>query len=313
MPCISFMPLKARHTSLHPLLKIAEWLLVMCVSLALAFGLWRLLPVSHGSTGSLLTFQALQAIALFIVPAMTVAYLWSEQPLQWLHLADSRSKSGTDSQRLDAGLVMLSMGIILTAIPLINCLLLWNQSIRLPESMSALEQVLQRMEEQANQMLQGFLTYRNGAWWMLLINLLVLAVLPAIGEELTFRGVLQGLMTNGSEQAGRSHVAVWVTAFIFSFVHFQFYGFFPRLLLGVLLGYALAWSGRIGYSIVMHATNNAASVIVFYLSTFVLYIPQEELDALGTGSTWWLTAVCTPVMVVLLYLYYKRSRGHASV
>lgn len=314
--------LKGKHNALHPLLKLAEWILIMVVSVSAVFGVWMLLPINHADTGTLLLMQAMQAIGLFIVPALVVAYLWSEEPLQWLGLAvesgewrEESGKRNVGSGRLDRRLALLSVGIMVTAIPLINCLVAWNESIRLPESMRGIEQLMQHMEQQAEQVLQGFMTYRNGAWWVLVVNLIVLAVLPGVGEEMAFRGVLQQLMqrSNGSQSKQiqqidvRQHVAVWVTAFVFSFVHFQFYGFIPRLLMGALLGYAFAWSGRLGYSMIMHVTNNALSVIVFYLGTYVWHLPQAEIDAIGTQHTWWLTLVCTPVMAVLLFLFYKRS------
>ena len=296
--------LKARHKDLHPLLKAAEWLLIMVVCTAAVFALWQVLPINHGSTGALLLFQALQAIGLFIVPPFVVAYLWSDQPQEWLHIVDSR-KSIVESRKTGR-LVLLSIGIMLTALPLINLLVSWNEQIRLPESLSGLEQLMQQLEAQANALLQQFLTYGNGAWWVLLINLLVLAVLPAIGEELTFRGVLQWLLVSRESRVeSREHVAVWVTAFIFSFIHFQFYGFIPRLLLGALLGYALLWSGNIRYSMIMHATNNALSVLLFYLGTYVWDMTQAQLDALGTEHTWWLTLVCTPLMLAQVYAFRK--------
>ena len=297
--------LRARHKDLHPLLKIAEWLLISAVCTALLFAVWYLLPLNRASIGSLLLLQALQAIALFIVPPFIVAYLWSEQPLHWLHI---KQQSDVSSQQSDWRLVLLSIGIILTAVPLINCLVSWNQSIRLPECMSSLEQLMRQMEQQADQLLQGFLTYRNGAWWVLLLNLLILAFLPAIGEELTFRGVLQNLLSPQSSHLSpfNIHLSIWATAFIFSFVHFQFYGFIARFLLGALLGYALLWSGRIRFSMIMHATNNALSVLLFYLGTYVWHLASAELDALGTQHTWWLTALCTPLMLTLLYLFHRR-------
>ena len=97
---------------------------------------------------------------------------------------------------------------MLTALPLINLLVSWNEQIRLPESLSGLEQLMQQMEAQADQLLQNFLTYQNGAWWVLLLNLLVLAVLPAIGEELTFRGVLQQLLVSRVRQQDRTDCAL---------------------------------------------------------------------------------------------------------
>ncbi len=309
--------LKARHKDLHPLLKAAEWLLIMVVCTAVVFVLWQVLPVNHASTGALLLFQALQAIGLFIVPPFVVAYLWSDWPLEWLHIVDIRKSKTpycahclwgprTVESRKTGRLALLSIGIMLTALPLINLLVSWNEQIRLPESLSGLEQLMQQMEAQADQLLQNFLTYRNGAWWVLLLNLLVLAVLPAIGEELTFRGVLQQLLVSRkSKVESREHVAVWVTAFIFSFIHFQFYGFIPRLLLGALLGYALLWSGNIRYSMIMHGTNNALSVLLFYLGTYVWDMSQEQIDALGTEHTWWLTLVCTPLMILQIYAFRK--------
>ena len=289
----------------------------MVVCTAVVFVLWQVLPVNHASTGALLLFQALQAIGLFIVPPFVVAYLWSDWPLEWLHIVDIRKSKTpycahclwgprTVESRKTGRLALLSIGIMLTALPLINLLVSWNEQIRLPESLSGLEQLMQQMEAQADQLLQNFLTYQNGAWWVLLLNLLVLAVLPAIGEELTFRGVLQQLLVSRkSKVESREHVAVWVTAFIFSFIHFQFYGFIPRLLLGALLGYALLWSGNIRYSMIMHATNNALSVLLFYLGTYVWGMTQAQLDALGTEHTWWLTLVCTPLMLAQVYAFRK--------
>lgn len=291
-----FLMFKARHKDIRPVLKICEWLLIMLICIGVAFGIWQWLPVNHASTGAMLLFQALQAIGLFIVPAFAVAYLWSDQPLQWLLLTTP------EHNQLDGKSICLSIGIMISAIPLINCLVAWNESIRLPENLSGLEQIMQQMEHQTELILQRFMTYKDGAWWALLLNLVVLAILPGIGEELAFRGVLQSFFRN-------RHTAVWVTAFIFSFMHFQFYGFIPRMLMGALLGYALVWSGRIGYSIIMHVTNNAMSVLVFYLGTYQWHLSQDEIDAIGTGHTWWITLLCTPVMIALLYLYYRRTQA----
>lgn len=284
--------INACHQHIHPLLKIAEWLVTIVFCTLAVLAIWYALPFNHASTGALLAFQALQSVGLFIIPPFIVAYLWSELPLQRLHISHNR---------LNGRMVLLSIAIMLTAIPLINCLVALNGMLRLPESLSGLEQLMQQMEQQAEQFLQRFLTYGDGAWWVLLLNLILLAVLPAIGEELTFRGVLQSFFSN-------RHVAVWVTAFIFSFIHFQFYGFIPRLLLGAVLGYALVWSGRIGYSMIMHATNNALSVLVFYLGTYVWHLSQDTIDALGTGDTWWLTTLCTPLMVLLLFLFRRSAK-----
>ncbi len=288
--------LKARQKDLHPLLKIAEWLLVMIVCLAAVFAVWRVLPVNHASTGALLLFQGLQAFGVFIIPALCMRYLWGYQ-------------QSTVSNQQSGLLTLLGVGIMVTAIPLINSMVAWNESIRLPESLHRLEQWMQQTEAQAELLLQGFLTYKNGAWQVLLLNLLVLAILPGIGEELAFRGVLQSVISGQQSAISRQHIAIWVTAFVFSFVHFQFYGFIPRLLLGALFGYVLLWSGRLGLCMLMHATNNALSVLVFYLGTYRWHLSQAEIDAIGTQHTWWLTLVCTPVLILLIYLFRRTAIG----
>ena len=94
-----------------------------------------------------------------------------------------------------------------------------------------------------------------------MVNILIIAVIPALGEELLFRGVIQQLFLKWN---GKVHLSIWLTAFIFSAVHMQFLGFFPRLILGAVLGYMLVWSGSLWLPIIAHFTNNAFAVVVTY-------------------------------------------------
>ncbi len=91
---------------------------------------------------------------------------------------------------------------------------------------------------------------------------MVIAVVAGLAEELIFRGCLQQIM---QQIVKNKHIAVWVTAFIFSAIHFQFYGFLPRMLLGALLGYLFLWSGNIWVPIIVHTANNVIGVITAYL------------------------------------------------
>ena len=295
--------------NLHPLLKIAEWLGIIVAAITILMAVWLLLPIDHAAPFNLLVFQAVQAVCTFIVPAWMVARLWSAQPESFLHLKPL--------EQTDRTLLLISIATMICALPLINCLAYYNSKITLPASLHGLELRMMALEERAAAMLKAFMSIGDGSLIFLLINLLVLAVLPAIGEEMTFRGVLQSLLSAKrsnsdsdltSNSRRRSHVVVWLTAFIFSFIHFQFYGFIPRLLIGALLGYALVWSGNLIYSITMHATNNMLAVLLFYIATFVLHLPEGQLDYLGTGDTWWLTAVSLPLTGVCILLFYRRAR-----
>ena len=96
----------------------------------------------------------------------------------------------------------------------------------------------------------------------LAVGLVVIALLPALGEELVFRGYLQ----NKINQLGRNpHWAIWISAFLFSLIHFQFFGFVPRMLLGGFFGYLYYYSGQFHLPVIAHFTNNGMMLILIYL------------------------------------------------
>ncbi|UZR99999.1 CPBP family intramembrane glutamic endopeptidase [Chondrinema litorale] len=96
----------------------------------------------------------------------------------------------------------------------------------------------------------------------LFIAIIFMAIIPCIAEEIFFRGIIQ---TKLLEILKNYHYAVWLAAFLFSFFHFQFYGFIPRMILGGILGYIFIWSNNICYSCIAHITNNIIAVL---FSTF---------------------------------------------
>jgi membrane protease YdiL (CAAX protease family) len=106
---------------------------------------------------------------------------------------------------------------------------------------------------------------------LLLLNVLMLAIIPALGEELVFRASLQKIL---GRWTGNYHLAIWLSAIIFSGIHFQFYGFFPRMFLGALFGYLLVWSGSIWLPILAHFLNNAMATV----GAYVLQLEGKSID-----------------------------------
>jgi membrane protease YdiL (CAAX protease family) len=147
--------------------------------------------------------------------------------------------------------------VTLVNIPLISWLVEWNATFSLPESMAGLEAQLKASEETANRMIKAFTTGTTLA--DLSINLLVVALIPAIAEELLFRGALQRFITYCF---GNTHAAVISAAIIFSAFHGQIYGFLPRMVLGMLLGYLFAYSGSLWPAVLVHFINNTISVVI---------------------------------------------------
>ena len=138
-----------------------------------------------------------------------------------------------------------------------------------------------------------------------------MALLPAVAEELTFRGVLQRLIQTQTNEAinregKRVHLAIWCTAILFSAIHMQFYGFLPRMLMGALFGYALVWTGSLWIPILMHFTNNAMAVILYFVSLRAGW-DIEMMDAIGTNDTLWLGVVSMVITIVGIYAFRRST------
>ena len=246
------------------------------------------------SLGALRIIQIVSAAGTFMLPAFFLAYLFDARPSAFLSL--DRAPGGMP--------LLLVAAALLTALPLINFLGEINARMVLPPVLAGVERWMRSTEEQAARLTELFLDMKTPA--DMYINLLMMALIPAIGEELLFRGVIQRIF---SQWFRGTHTAVWITAVLFSAMHFQFYGFLPRLLLGALLGYLLAWSGSLWLPIVAHFVNNAAAVVLTWL--YQSGESSMDPDAIGTGGETIVLltgTVMTAGLLWSLFLYEKRRR-----
>jgi membrane protease YdiL (CAAX protease family) len=134
----------------------------------------------------------------------------------------------------------------------------------------------------------------------------MVALLPAVGEEFLFRGVIQRSFTRMTKN---HHHGIWISAFFFSALHMQFYGFLPRLLLGGLFGYLLVWSGSMWIPILAHFFNNAFAVISLYLIDNNLMNP--EIENFGSDSeSFYYTFISLALIVALVILFRNQNRGN---
>lgn len=151
----------------------------------------------------------------------------------------------------------------------------WNANLVLPDFMKGFETWARQSEDRAAELTTFLTTFTSPGDFLLAF--VVIAVLPGIGEELLFRGMLQpGLQ----KATGNVHAAIWISAILFSSIHLQFFGFVPRLLLGVLFGYLYYWSGNIVVPMLAHFVNNGFSVIMLYLYQIkVITFDMESTEA----------------------------------
>ena len=238
--------------------------------------------------------QTLQGIGLFIIPAFIAAYLFSGT------MESSTQLTAAGYLELNRTMPVTWFGavllLMLMAVPCINLLATLNEMIVFPESLSGLEQRFKNLEEAAQQATKLFLEVDHVGW--MFFNILMIAVLPALGEEMIFRGLIQKIFIRWT---GNKHVAIIVTGFLFSLIHFQFYGFFPRWLLGVMFGYLMVWSGTLWLPIFAHFVNNAAAVILSWLIHHGV-IP-EEIEFFG--STWGDIPVTMIATIIAAWLLWK--------
>jgi membrane protease YdiL (CAAX protease family) len=164
------------------------------------------------------------------------------------------------SGKINGKILLLTAGIIIFFMGFNSVVIDWNSKITFPEFLKDFEMWARRTEDLATEITK-FLTQFDSPLQFILA-LFVIAVFAGIGEELVFRGLLQPALHRLTKNI---HVAIWLSAILFSTLHLQFFGFVPRVLLGALFGYLYYWSGNLAVPMFAHFVNNALGVVAVYL------------------------------------------------
>lgn len=275
------------------------FVLLTVLGLVITGGLGWFISLKFGATvPALRILIVLQDLLVFMLPPMVTALLITRLPATFL---------AVDRKPMAAAAIV---GVVLLTVstPVMDALVAWNNSIRLPESMAGIERMMRAAEQSNAQMIET--VFGGNGIGSLVMGILIVGILAGFTEELFFRGGLQRLLTTANVNA---HVAVWVTAFLFSAMHFQFYGFFPRLLLGALFGYALVWTGSLWVPVILHAYNNIMYVVIRYASDGATAVTGAEDGVTAAVSSHPLmVAGSALVTAVLVWLLYKLTHHPAS-
>lgn len=259
-----------------------------CFFAVLGSMIWVL--ITHGNLvdiGSLKLMQLIQSIGVFVLPPFVLAYLCSNNTTEFLHF----------DRQINLLVILFVVLFMILIVPFINLLGDLNQRLVLPKALAGLESMMKAYESQATQLTEKLLNVHNLP--ALFFNIFLIAVIPALGEELFFRGAIQGVL----QQKINAKAAIWITAIVFSAIHFQFYGFVPRMLLGAFLGYLLVWSGNLWLSIAAHFTNNVLAIIFYYMKTNGYKI--FDIDTIGTGDTLWIGCLSGLFAVFGFYFFMR--------
>ena len=235
-------------------------------------------------------FQILTSLIMFVIPATAYSKLFDNNLKEGLYL----------DKRPPALLTLLAIITMVSALPLSNLLSIINSHLALPDCMSGIETWMRNKEDSSQALVAKIILTDSFAVY--LFNIVTLALIPAISEELFFRATVQKLISGSMRQ---QILAAIITAVIFSAIHMQFYGFLPRFMLGFLLGFMLICTKSIYVPIMAHFVNNFIAITYAHVTGEFMEEPQnQELSTLITISL--LSAV---VVAILLVVQWKISHS----
>jgi membrane protease YdiL (CAAX protease family) len=245
-------------------------------------------------TGALKIMSLFSDIGIFAIPALL---------LPWLLFGKNVSLFMGFQKKSPLILFVFAICLALCVQPMVDLTARINQHLVFPHFMGGFEQSIKDMQSKTEEMMKHFVTMPDLPSF--LVNILFVAVMPALFEELFFRGLVQRSLQGWLK---KDHLAVFVSAFIFSAFHREFYSFLPLFLLGLLLGYAYLWSGDLKLSILIHFTNNLMALVQSY--TLQLNGKPAMPQNTGDHSPVWLYMVSAVLMVFLLYLYKIKAQAN---
>lgn len=244
--------------------------------------------------------SGIQMALMFFMPAVTLIVWSGKEPLTFLGLHNVRGA---------IYLSLLAVVLLFASMPFISLITQINQQLILPDWLSGLETWMQNLENSAQETTKLLLS--GASIWDYLGNLLFVGVFAAVAEEFFFRGVMQQLLVKLFKN---KHMGVWITAFIFSLMHLQFYGFLPRVILGVLLGYLFVFSKNLWIPIFIHFLNNALVVTLnFFFKENTTYQYIENLPITPTFLIIGLISLGLSVYLFRLYQTKTDNRVESKI
>ncbi len=271
------------------ILFICTWILALIVG-GFAIGIITT-KLGIDSTRAMRVATIIQDVIIFILPAILTAMLITRTPATYLRI-DKYSKLKN---------YLLVFATLIASIPMMNFIIEFNGSLSLPESLSEIESWMKESEEEAAKSIKimfGPTDFPN-----LIMSILIIGVLAGLSEELFFRGALQKILKGAPMNA---HIAIWLTAFIFSAIHMQFYGFIPRMLLGAFFGYLVWWSGTLWLPIAAHIFNNTATVIVTWLNENGYFATDPNTFGATSSPTDTTIAIASAIATICLIIYLRK-------
>lgn len=242
----------------------------------------------------MLIIQALSSLCGFILAPILFIIIYEKRNIKTLEI----------KPKISFPIILTVLFLVIMAMPFNSLVIEWNQNWVFPEFMSGFENWAKE-KEKTLEILTKNLTNLHGVE-ELVFGFIVFAILPAIGEELVFRGIIQKKF---NASFSNIHIAIWLTGFIFSAIHMQFYGLIPRMLLGVMFGYLFYWSNNLAIPILAHFINNGFTVLMLFLrNEGLINIDIESTEGIPIEAA--LTSgLLVSGLMFGLYWYFQTQKG----
>jgi len=292
------------------LYKISTLVLIIAISLVLLMVIGILLAVPFFGTGFLTGFNAMNdfndittiaflkyfqvvnQIGVFILPALLYGYLENRNSCTYLNI----------DRKPGIYILFISIFLIIAFIPAVNAMVWLNEQMKLPAFMKGIEDWMRESEDKTNLLTEAFLSVSTLGG--LIINLFIIGFLAALGEEFLFRGVVLRLLSDGLKN---THLAVMLSAILFSAFHMQFFGFLPRTALGILFGYIYVWSGSLWIPVILHFIFNGTTVAVAYL--YQNGSISTDIESFGVTDNVFIISASFIFTFLFLWIIYRNRRA----
>ena len=237
-------------------------------------------------------------VPLLVIQAMTTLFGFLIAPYLVWNALRKKELHYFNIKVIQPTTVVVVFFIVITFIVADSAIIEWNQAIHFPDFLKSFEEWARAKEDQLAELTKLITNFQSPGEFVLAF--IVVAIFAGVCEEFLFRGIIQTELFKGTKNI---HLAIWVSAFLFSAIHAQFFGFVPRMLLGALFGYLYYWSGNLIVPMLAHFINNGFAISMIYL--YQHKIVSTDIDS--TESAPWPAVVATAFLSGLLLYYFKKK------
>lgn len=200
-------------------------------------------PDINANSTAMLVLQFFSSLMMFGVSALICAYMFDRDYRLYFNF------------NIPSRLGIWAMVLPFASIPLISVLQQWNDGLHF-----AGEEIFRQIQASAEASTEALIITDSFAG--LLFRLFVIAVTPAVVEEMFFRGVIQ---TTCIKLCRNTLVGIVISSAFFSFIHFELFSFLPRFVMSIVVGYLFVWSKTLWVPMIYHFLNNAAACVAYYI------------------------------------------------